>query len=111
MTREEIISGLQMTMDLIQFDPGTGNVRPIYELNDLDKTTYVACKAAIKALKAQDVPDTNGDTIYRQAAINATWEEPSYTDPMNVLTEVRDRIKALPPAQPEPYREERRTDD
>lgn len=53
MTREEIISGLQMTMDLIQFDPGTGNVRPIYTLNDLDKTTYVACKEAIEALKAE----------------------------------------------------------
>lgn len=40
------------------------------------------------------------DTIYRQAAIDATWEEPTYTDPINVLTEVRDRIKALPSAQP-----------
>ena len=43
------------------------------------------------------------DTISRQAAIDATWEEPSYTDPLNVLTEVRDRIKALPPAQPEQH--------
>ena len=41
------------------------------------------------------------DTISRQAAIDATWEEPSYTDPLNVLTEVRDRLKALPSAQPE----------
>lgn len=41
------------------------------------------------------------DTIDRQAAIDTTWEEPHYTDPLNVLTEVRDRIKALPPAQPE----------
>ena len=44
------------------------------------------------------------DLISRQAAIDVTWEEPSYTDPLNVLTEVRDRIKALPSAQPEPYR-------
>ena len=43
------------------------------------------------------------DLIDRQAAIDATWEEPSYTDPLNVLTEVRDRIKALPPAQPEQH--------
>ena len=43
-----------------------------------------------------------GDTISRQAAIDATWSEPSYTDPLNVLTEVRDRLKALPSAQPEP---------
>lgn len=27
--------------------------------------------------------------------------KPHYTDPLNVLTEVRDRIKALPPAEPE----------
>ena len=41
------------------------------------------------------------DLISRQAAIEATWSEPSYTDPLNVLTEVRDRLKALPSAQPE----------
>ena len=41
------------------------------------------------------------DLISRQAAIDATWFEPSYTDPLNVLTEVRDRIKALSSAQPE----------
>ena len=40
------------------------------------------------------------DFISRQAAIDATWFEPSYTDPLNVLTEVRDRLKALPSAQP-----------
>ena len=40
------------------------------------------------------------DLIYRKAAIDATWFEPSYTDPLNVLTEVRDRLKALPSAQP-----------
>ena len=41
------------------------------------------------------------DLISRQAAIDATWFEPSYTDPLNVLTEVRDRLKELPSAQPE----------
>ena len=41
------------------------------------------------------------DLISRQAAIDATWFEPSYTDPLNVLTEVRDRLKALPSAQPQ----------
>ena len=41
------------------------------------------------------------DLISRQAAIDATWFEPSYTDPLNVLTEVRDRLKAVPSAQPE----------
>lgn len=41
------------------------------------------------------------DLISRQDAIDTTWEDPSYTDPLNVLSEVRDRIKALPSAQPE----------
>ena len=41
------------------------------------------------------------DLISRQAAIDATWFEPSYTDPLNVLTEVRDRLKALPSADPD----------
>ena len=41
------------------------------------------------------------DLIDREAAIETTWKKPSYTDPLNVLTEVRDRIKALPSAQPE----------
>ena len=41
------------------------------------------------------------DSISRQAAINVTWEETIYTDPLNVLTDVREKIKALPSAQPE----------
>lgn len=45
------------------------------------------------------------DTISRQAAIDATWEEPTYTDPLNVLTEVRDKIRALPSAQPDIVRD------
>lgn len=36
------------------------------------------------------------DLIDRQEAIETLWEEPSYTDPLNVLAEARDRIKALP---------------
>lgn len=38
------------------------------------------------------------DTIKRSDAIKATWQEPTYTDPLNVLTEVRDRIEAIPSA-------------
>lgn len=40
------------------------------------------------------------ELIRRKDAIKATWQEPSYTDPLNVLTEVRDRINALPTASP-----------
>ena len=39
------------------------------------------------------------DVISRQAAIEETWKEPSYADPLNVLTEMRDRLRALPSAQ------------
>ena len=38
------------------------------------------------------------DLIRRTDAIEATWQEPTYTDPLNVLTEVRDRIEAIPSA-------------
>lgn len=33
-----------------------------------------------------------------------TWEEPSYYDPLNVLTEVRDKVRALPAADVAPVR-------
>ena len=68
----------------------------------------------IQSVKQMDAPDNLvkasqgiakdlvNDCISRQAAIDATWFEPSYTDPLNVLTEVRDRLKALPSAQPQP---------
>ena len=52
-------------------------------------------------LEGNDTNVLSTDTISRQAAIDATWFEPSYTDPLNVLTEVRDRIKALPSVQPD----------
>ena len=122
MTREEIISGLQMTMGLIQFDPSTGNVRPIYTLNDLDKTTYVACKAAIEALKAQaDLQSTCNqlatDTISRKAAIDAILAVTGNSSVRELYEHVQehglsdmwsggvnaaiDIIIALPSAQPE----------
>lgn len=49
MTREEIIQGLQFTIDMFLFDPTTGEV---YEKprNDMDKITIDACKGAIELL-------------------------------------------------------------
>jgi hypothetical protein len=46
--------------------------------------------------------DPCDDAISRQAAENITWDEPSYTDALNVLTEVRDKIRALPSVTPKP---------
>ena len=38
------------------------------------------------------------DLIKRSDAIKATWQKPTYTDPLNILTEVRDRIEIIPSA-------------
>jgi hypothetical protein len=52
-----------------------------------------------------DVTDRNvGDMIFRQDAIDVTWEKMTYTEQWYVLTEVRRRLKALPSAQPEQKR-------
>ena len=40
------------------------------------------------------------ELISRQDVIDITWEEPSYTDPLNILSERRDKIKSLPLAYP-----------
>ncbi|MBO5969283.1 MAG: DUF551 domain-containing protein [Clostridia bacterium] len=40
------------------------------------------------------------ELIRREDAIKAIFREPSYTDPYNILMEVRDRINALSAASP-----------
>ena len=40
------------------------------------------------------------DLIKREDAIKVTWQEPSYTDAINALTEVRDRLKDIPAVEP-----------
>lgn len=42
------------------------------------------------------------DAISRQAVEKITCEEPSYTDALNALTEVREKVRALPPVIPQP---------
>lgn len=42
------------------------------------------------------------DYIERDKALAETWKEPRYTDVMNALTEIRDRIRSLPPADVQP---------
>lgn len=69
------------------------------KLNNSNNNSNNSIKNCVKGMTACRVPED--DCISRQAAINVTWEEPTYTDPLNVLTEVRDRIKALPSVQPE----------
>jgi hypothetical protein len=40
------------------------------------------------------------DLIRRSDAIKVTWQEPSYTDAINALTEARERIKNIPTIEP-----------
>jgi rubrerythrin len=54
---------------------------------------------SLDSLQTYSFPDSaenKGDLISRQAVENITWEEPSYSDPLNVLTEVREKVRALP---------------
>ena len=55
---------------------------------------------AIKALKQQPCEDA----ISREAVEKITWEEPSYDDVLNVLTEVRDKVRVLPSVTPQQAR-------
>jgi rubrerythrin len=50
MTREEIINGLKMSIDLMLFDPNTGEVKEPHQLNDIDRTSYEAFKGAMEIL-------------------------------------------------------------
>lgn len=45
--------------------------------------------------------DLGVDCISRKAAEDITWQDPSYTDPLNILTEVRDKIRELPSVTPQ----------
>lgn len=55
------------------------------------------CKVIDPSGSSSEKPNKCDDAISRQAVLDVTWEEPSYTDALNVLTEVRDKVKALPP--------------
>ena len=56
-----------------------------------------ALNMAIKALEQEPCEDA----ISKQAVEKITWEEPSYTDALNALTEVREKIRALPSVTPQ----------
>lgn len=53
----------------------------------------------LKELKAYK--EQSGDAISRQAVEKITWEEPTFTDALNVLAEVRDKVRALPSVTPQ----------
>lgn len=67
---------------------------------DLAESYEKTINKLTKAIAEQE-PKTDGDCISRQAAEEITWEEPSYTDALNVLTEVREKIRRLPSVKPQ----------
>lgn len=95
MTNAEAINELQSAIDLIKQDGKDW----------LDERDIPILEMAIKALEAQDVPDTNvGDTISRQAAIDAAIDAADDWDGCTNIgrqKRIENYINKLPPAQPE----------
>lgn len=52
--RKKAIDGLRFTMNMIVFNPSTGEVKDPARLNESDKTTYDACLFAIELLELDD---------------------------------------------------------
>ena len=65
-------------------------------LTDEDRTVEKYKELLTECIKVLPSAENDGDLISRQAVENITWEEPSYSDPLNVLTEVREKVRALP---------------
>ena len=55
---------------------------------------------SVKNVSKENARGMQDDTISREQAIKATWQDTGYTDPFNVMTAIRDRIQQLPPIQP-----------
>jgi len=70
MTRKEIISGLQFTIDMFLFNPNTGETLT-EPRNDMDKTTIDACKGAIELLEQAPTSknDLGVDCVSRQEVL------------------------------------------
>lgn len=109
MTNAEAIRWLQLDIDMMKFDPFTGE--DAY-LNDDAKKTIEALDMAIEALgnkqKFDDSllksdPDSvsKGDVIYREAAIDCEYQVKIINDIEYVmLSEVQMKMRKLPSAQP-----------
>lgn len=95
MTNDEIIQGLQFTIDMFLFDPFTGEslTEP---RNDDDKITIDACREAIAVLRAQPCEDV----VSREAVLDALHVSGRPTKRFDYVIEVQRDIKALPPVTP-----------
>ena len=90
----------QAAIDMAVSIPMFGRDVKMVAVSEIEQLPSAQSETAERTAEtAQNVSDS--DLISRKEAIDATWFEPSYTDPLNVLTEVRDRLKVLPSAHPE----------
>lgn len=98
MTIDEIIEGLQFTIDMFLFDPSTGEVIDKTKLNKDSRWTVDACENAIKLLKQKCCEDT----ISRQAVVDQTylWSKDEFLRATNPFDYLRKRINSLPPVIP-----------
>ena len=78
--RENVISGLQYTIEMLLFDPATGYFKKPDDLNKADRITYDACVGAIALLKEQEVRELSMDE-WRE------WKKNSRRDPICMLWE------------------------
>ena len=64
------------------------------EIDECGYWTPIRIVSVLKQLPSVEPQD--GDLISRNAVEEITWEEPPYTDALNVLTWVRDKVRELP---------------
>ena len=81
---ENEIEGLQNRLDIATYD----KERLREEVTNLE--------TKIKELQS----NSDEDCISRKAVEDITWQDPSYSDALNTLTEVREKVRALPSIQP-----------
>ena len=74
MTRKEIIDGLKFTVDMILFDPLTGEVLSDKDLNEDNLYTLNACREAIKALNNI----SNESVVYKNDILDAIDSFPKF---------------------------------
>ena len=99
MTREEIISGLQFTIDMFLFDPNTGETFT-EPRNDMDKTTIDACRGAIELLKQKpnksEIP-TGSDNLSSELEKNSQKLEKGTTKNDLAIREFEEIVVEYPP--------------
>ena len=77
------------------------------EQNDYErgrKSGIFLCESIISVKLGEsrsEKPNTCGDAVSREAVENLLWEEPTFTDALNVLTEVREKVRSLPSVTPQ----------